>query len=205
MKEQNNFSGGIIFLLIAAVLGFLSYRYYGKYVEQKNVSDKLTISLNSLTDTAKTYRVKWLNGEKLNAASVNALYLKNENLERLYKDEIRASSRLGAKLRDISSLTTTKVVTRDSVINVPVYLDTLQALHADYSDEWANINCTINRKFKADIRYEVRDSLFITEYYKKHRILFGLIHWKEKQNRYVIVSMNPKSKIVGFSVKKVIE
>lgn len=189
-------------MLVTAIFAAFSYRE--RYHIQKEHSADLSASLSSIHDSAKFFQVKWENGTKTSAASINALKMDFKNLQSLYRGEIDKARRLGANPRDINAVTQVHTETAASKI-VPVYIDTLRQLTACYSDSFTLIKCAIRRDGIARIDYSIRDSLYILDMYKRHRILFGLIKWKERQNKMIVTSMNPNTVIRGFLVHKVIE
>lgn len=196
-------------LIIILILGLLGLAYYGKkykekFKAQKELAQNLSESINHLNDTVKTYQIKWENGKKTYAAKVEAIQVEKSNFEKLYKDEVIKAKKLGVKLNDINSVSQIQTETSGTQY-VPVYVDSLKQLTTSYKDSFTYISCIIPRTGKSKIDYSIRDSLFIVDIYKRHKLLFGLIKWKSRQNRMIVTSMNPKTKILGFTVHKVIQ
>lgn len=198
----------VIFLIVAGVCVFYYNRYkkyHAKYDLEKSRTELLSKSINALNENLNEYKIKWNDSTETSAAQINALNLQNDNLKTLYSNELEAARKMGAKNKKVNSFSQTTTVIHDSV-SVPVYTDSLKSLQAVYNDKWTNIQCTIYRAHtKADISYSIKDSLMIVDFYKQHRILFGLVKWKTKQNKITVTSFNPHTSIKGFKYIKVIQ
>ena len=107
------------------------------------------------------------------------------------------------KLKDINSASFMATETVDSVPAKVIYVDSLHQLQSEYRDEYIHILASINRDYTSSIKYSVRDSIIVADLYKRHKFLF--FHWKSRQNKIIATSKNPKTKIVGLQVLKVIE
>jgi hypothetical protein len=165
---------------------------------------RLSQTISALDDTARAYRVRLSDGQRRWAAETEALSVTRDNLRRLYQRDIQRAHAVGIDQRDIDAVSNIASVTSDSVI-VPVYIDTLRRLFTSYSDPYTSISAIIRRDSSAVIDYQIRDSLTVYDYYVRHRLLWGLIRWRERQNKLKILSLNPHCRIVSFSVKKIIE
>lgn len=185
-----------VLLLVLSVVGYMATKYKAKYEHEKDVSFALSQSMNVLNDSAKIYRTKY----GTSVAQIQTLQMKSENVKTLYKTIYKYAEKAGAP-NSISTLTN---VVHDT-INTIAYVDSLSALHANYVDNWANIQATIYRNKKAMINYAVKDSFLIVDYYKQHRWLFGLIKWKTRQDNIQVENFNPHATISKFQVIKIIQ
>jgi hypothetical protein len=206
--KQNSGGSGIIiaillFMLIASMGG--GYYYYNKYHKEKTTSYNLTNSINSLQDTATTYKIKWENGIKSSAAVVEPLYLKKSNVKKLYAGDLEIAKKMGATNEDINSISTSIIETKDTAHNVPVYIDSIKSLHSIFKTNWTRAEVTIyrDRSKGADWSIQHTDSFYQTDYYKQHHIWF--IKWKTKQEKSSITCKDPHTDITFFRVIKIIE
>lgn len=206
--EIQNGNGGkwIYILILALICGFLIYltsTYKKKYDTEKARYDQLSYSVNRMNDSVKIYKKKWSDGFYRWNTETTALYLKNANIEDLYHDKVRELKQMGIKMKDINSASFMATETVDSVPAKVIYVDSLHQLQSEYRDEYIHILASINRDYTSSIKYSVRDSIIVADLYKRHRFLF--FKWKSRQNKIIATSKNPKTKIVGLQVLKVIE
>ena len=190
----------VVLLLIACAFGAWQYTKAKKATTDK---ERMASALVASQDSIRYVKVKLNDTVSVMAATTKAIYMDKQSLSKLYSKEVANSKQLGARLKDIQAMQQVATVIHDSV-SVPVYIDTLKRLCADYNDGFVSINTCIPTKGNASIEYTVKDSIQITEYYAPHRILWGLIKWKSRTGEYGAMSMNPKASIVGFKVEKVV-
>ena len=190
----------VVLLLAACAFGVWQHK---KFKDADAVNDMLASSLVVSQDSVKYVKVKLNDTVSVMAATTKAIYMDKQSLSKLYSKEVANSKQLGARLKDIQAMQQVATVIHDSV-SVPMYIDTLKRLCADYNDGFVSINTCIPMKGNASIEYTVKDSIQITEYYAPHRILWGLIRWSSRTGEYGAMSMNPKASIVGFKVEKVV-
>ena len=155
---------GVIFVLLLAAT-FLMYRLWQ---EEKKESARLSDNMKSLCTGLEEYKIR----DSLNVVENHVLRLNIEELK---------------------YITTTKVVTKDSIVFV------LKDSCFNYSDKWVDFYANIP---DSTFTYEVRDSLSsaISRIYK-HRFLWG--RWGTKGYKQTIVNHNPRSKIVYNEIVKV--
>jgi len=203
IKQQGSGVPFFLVLLLLASASFGAWQYNKvKHIKADNklLSSALIISRDSIEYT----KIKLNDTVSVLAAKVKAIYMDKESLKKLYSKEVMISNNLGARLKDISTIHNISMVSSDSVL-VPVYIDTLKQLCAYYEDKYIKINTCIPAKGDATISYIIEDSISIIEYFKPHKILWGLIKWSSNTNEYAVFSNNPKTKITGFKVKKIIK
>ena len=157
---------GVIFVLLLAAT-FLMYRLWQ---EEKKESARLSDNMKSLCTGLEEYKIR-------DSLNVDAKLIKELNL----------------RPKEVEYITTTKVVTKDSIVFV------LKDSCFNYSDKWVDFYANIP---DSTFTYEVRDSLSsaISRIYK-HRFLWW--RWGTKGYKQTIVNHNPRSKIVYNEIVKV--
>ena len=198
MSNDNNNGGGAsaVLSLIAAILVFLSIFCYNKwqktkqkYNDEKDKTELLSESISNLSDTAKVYKMKLNDSVSVMAAKVNELTISRENIKSVLSEKEKELKAAKVSKKEIKSITSVATVVKDSVM-VPVYLDTLKNLTAEYKDSFMTIKATIFRDHTANIKYtDYEDFDLIEKRAPTKRFLF--FKWKYR-NTYILVPHNPK-------------
>lgn len=182
-----------ICMLMLLCVGY-AIKVTSAYIQYKERAMTLSHTINDLNQEIESYEVRLNDSTVVHAARVADLNMTIDNIETYYKNLLNANS---IKPKDVNHVTTTETVTQ-SIETVPVYVDTFGGIKASYIDQYTSIMVDIDSTRQAVIDYAIRDSLTIINYQKKHSILWGLIKWK-KPSRTVVVSANPKTKIVNVT------
>ena len=198
MSNDNNNGGGAstVLSLITAILVFLSIFCYNKwqktkqkYNDEKDKTELLSESISNLSDTAKVYKLKLNDSVSVMAVKVNALTISRENIKSTLlgkEKELKAAKVSKKEIKSVASIATT---VHDSVM-VPVYIDTLKNLTAEYKDSFLTIKATIFRNYTANIKYtDYEDFDLIAKRAPTKRFLF--FKWRYR-NTYLLVPHNPK-------------
>lgn len=169
---------GVIFVLLLAAT-FLMYRLWQ---EEKKESARLSDNMKSLCTGLEEYKIR----DSLNVVENHVLRLNIEELKELRSADAKLIKELNLRPKEVEYITTTKVVTKDSIVFV------LKDSCFNYSDKWVDFYANIP---DSTFTYEVRDSLSsaISRIYK-HRFLWW--RWGTKGYKQTIVNHNPRSKIV---------
>lgn len=169
--------------------------------KERSRSNALENTIYSLDETLDDFRITLNDTVKYYAAKVEDLTYTKKNLEGQYAELLKATS---LKPKDVDKVTSAGLAIKDSIRELPVLVDSFGGLRTIYRDGYTTISVNISKERKADIKYVISDSLTIFNTQKKHSILFGLIKWRETK-KTVVVSHNPKSRIVSFRTIDVIE
>lgn len=203
---NNKSNGGqwfvITLLVLLIITGWFAKRYYDKEKKQKAISTALSKSLNTLRDSATLYKVRWENGITTQMAVAQPLQIKKDNARKLFPTDVRIAKNMGAQNEDFNSFACAQTVTKDSVRNVPVYVDSLKSLYSTFDDGWTQAKVTIFRDHKADWIMNNRDTIYITDYYRQHHIWF--IRWRTRMDKIAITTCNPHTHISSFKIIKII-
>lgn len=121
-------------------------------------------------------------------AEIEKLQVTNRSLQSLYGDLLKSTK---TRPKDIKELTSVGTQT-SGTDTVMCRIDSFNGLEARWRDDYIDILVNIDSARKAVVDYNIRDSLTVISYQKKHSILFGLIKWKSYEGCKVITH-NPKS------------
>jgi hypothetical protein len=195
-------STAIVVLLIAALS--CAYLFYIKWHDAKaklksseNNKELLVKSINGLQDSSKILKLK-MDGQKINAAEYNTLYLDKQNIESQLSDKMKTIKALGVNIDNLESCVTQQVTTVDTIHTI-AYVDSLQSLCASYRDSFIDISTTIYRDRRSIITYK-NNEIFDLLNYKSHKHKFLFIKWG-KIDKFVLVPHNPKTKVSIRAVK----
>lgn len=193
----------LLVVLLAAAGIFSAGKWHHAQSElrqERTKVNQLSQSVSALRDTADAYQVELQDGRMVWADRVNELCFERDNVCRLLSDKEAQLRSLGIRLNDTHSLTDFSVATIDSV-RVPVYVDTLQSMHAAYRDSFVTISAVVRRNLTSDIRYSIRDSFTLVNYTSYRRFLFFRWH---RRNTYVLMAHNPRTHVLGLRVVNIL-
>ena len=134
----------------------------------------------------------------LTSITTEPVKVTSKNIRERYADDVKEVKDAGIKGRDIDELTHINISTRDSVSAELHHVDST-TMNVHYADGYARIDVQIDSLRSATIDYEVKDSVVVVAYQKRHRLLFGLIRWKETE-RVEVHSKNPKAEVESVEV-----
>ena len=129
---------GVIFVLLLAAT-FLMYRLWQ---EEKKESARLSDNMKSLCTGLEEYKIR----DSLNVVENHVLRLNIEELKELRSADAKLIKELNLRPKEVEYITTTKVVTKDSIVFV------LKDSCFNYSDKWVD--------FYANIPDPILNSLF---------------------------------------------
>ena len=204
MKNKTDFFLPML-LIVAIGLAFSTYKFYGERKALKKKVEQLEHTVSNIGKNEMTTTTVKTDKGDVTVASVEPLKATDKNIGDRYGREmevVREAS--GAKKKDVDNLSSVGVTTSDSV-TVPVTVEPFGGLTTHFSDDFTTIDVRIDSMKTAAISYEVRDSLVIVSWAKRHSILFGLIKWKSGKRRIEAFSKNPKSTISSFEVLERLE
>lgn len=156
--------------------------------EAKKLADTMENSLSLINQKAEVTTIQLRDSLAVKQAEVEKLQVTNQNLQSLYGDLLKATK---TRAKDVKELTNISTVTSgtDTVI---CEVDSFSGLKAHWKDNYVDIRVDIDSARKAVVDYNIKDSLTVISYQKKHSILFGLIKWNSYEGCKV-VTHNPKS------------
>jgi len=195
-----------IILLALTVLG-LGYATYRLTLECKALEKKASQLENTAANIGQAPQsstvVKTDKGD-ITVVSSEPMKVTDKVIKTRYPEEMKvAKSASDVRPKDVDGISHIEVSTRDSV-KAPVNVEPFGELSTHYEDEYATIDVRIDSTNTASIGYEVRDSIVIVEWARRHSILFGLIKWKTK-SRVEAYSKNPKAQVKSVEVLQRLE
>jgi len=162
---------GVIWVLLLAA----TFSMYRLWQEEKMESARLSDNMKSLCTGLEEYKIR----DSLNVVENHVLRLNIEELKELRNADAKLIKDLNLRPKEVEYITTTKVVTKDSLVFV------LKDSCFNYSDKWV------------DFYANIPDSTFTY----KHKFLWW--RWGTKGYKQTIVNHNPRSKIVYNEIVKV--
>lgn len=188
-------------ILIIVCVGVAAFLYrMGENKKYQNKAEVLEQTLNNLNEEMKVSRIKWNDSISLCQAEIKSLTITKKNLQQKYDKLLKASN---SKAKDVNSVT--EVITEIHRVDTVVALvDSFGGLNARLEDSFIKIDVNVFPDKKTIIDYNIRDSITVISFQKKHRWLFGLIKWNESKGVKVITH-NPKSEIVSIEAIEIID
>lgn len=186
--------------LIALVLLLSGILFFGykDWRRQKESIAQLERSVSQIGKPKQEKKELHTDNGTLTSITTEPVKVTSKNIRERYADDVKEVKDAGIKGRDIDELTHINISTRDSVSAELHHVDST-TMNVHYADGYARIDVQIDSLRSATIDYEVNDSVVVVAYQKRHRLLFGLIRWKETE-RVEVHSKNPKAEVESVEV-----
>ena len=186
--------------LIALVLLLSGILFFGykDWRRQKESIAQLEKSVSQIGRPNQEKKELHTDNGTLTSITTEPVKVTTKNIRERYADDVKEVKDAGIKGRDIDELTHINISTRDSVSAELQHVDST-TMNVHYADGYARIDVQIDSLRSATIDYEVKDSVVVIAYQKRHRLLFGLIRWKETE-RVEVHSKNPKAEVESVEV-----
>ena len=186
--------------LIALVLLLSGILFFGykDWRRQKESIAQLEKSVSQIGRPNQEKKELHTDNGTLTSITTEPVKVTTKNIRERYADDVKEVKDAGIKGRDIDELTHINISTRDSVSAELHHVDST-TMNVHYADGYARIDVQIDSLRSATIDYEVKDSVVVIAYQKRHRLLFGLIRWKETE-RVEVHSKNPKAEVESVEV-----
>lgn len=186
--------------LIALVLLLSGILFFGykDWRRQKESIAQLERSVSQIGKPKQEKKELHTDNGTLTSITTEPVKVTSKNIRERYADDVKEVKDAGIKGRDIDELTHINISTRDSVSAELHHVDST-TMNVHYADGYARIDVQIDSLRSATIDYEVKDSVVVVAYQKRHRLLFGLIRWKETE-RVEVHSKNPKAEVESVEV-----
>ena len=195
-----------LIVILLGLLGTASFWLkinYDKLKKERQLTEQLSGNFTALTDTLRTYKVRVDKLTNLNAsiayrASVEVKEWKAKNVK-----DAELIKKLGVKLNRLQSVTTSTLVTTDTItVEKIIYKEgrTDYTFNSDYMK--ANIAINYIQPDKSELSYEYTNDLLLTNEFQQRKFLFFRLGKKFKTAH--IVSKDPNCKITKFEYKELI-
>lgn len=187
---------GTICVLLVILLSYMSERYNEKKIE----AERLENTVDNCFQKMEGLQIQLDDTTAVMAARVSDLEYTKNNMEIRYDSLLRVCN---LRAKDTRHITEVGSCIHDRIVEIPVFYDNFGGLKTEYKDNYTHISVNIDSTRLATIDYDIKDSLIIINTQKQHKLLFGLIKWKESL-KTTVLSTNPKMKITAVtSVNKI--
>ena len=195
--------------LIVILLGLLGTAAFwlkinsDKLRESRELSEQLAGNYTALTDSLTTYKVYMDRMTQLSVAIAYRASVEVKEWKQKNAKDADIIRKMGVKLNRLQSVTTSTLVTTDTV-----RVDSIVYLHGkteyQFNSEYMKADVSIDyiQPDKSELNYEYRNDLILTNEYQQKKFLFFRIGKKFKTAH--IVSKDPNCKVVGFEYKEIL-
>ena len=195
--------------LIVILIGLLGTAVFwlkinsDKLRESRELSEQLAGNYEALTDTVLDYRFKVDKLTTLNAAIAYRASIEVKEWKQKNAKDAELIKKMGVKLNRLQSVTTSTLVTTDTVrVDSIVYREGKSTYRfiSDYMKADVSINYVHPDSSK--LAYEYQNDLILTNEFRRKKFLFFRVGKKFKTAH--IVSKDPNCKVVGFEYKEIV-
>jgi hypothetical protein len=175
-----------------------------KLRESRELSEQLAGNYEALTDTVRAYRFKVDKLTTLNTAIAYRASVEVKEWQAKNKHDAELIKKMGVKLNRLQSVTTSTLVTTDTVrVDSIVYVQgkTEYQFNSDYMKADVSINYV--HPESSQMNYEYRNDLILTNEFQQKKFLFFKVGKKFKTAH--IVSKDTNCKITKFEVREMIK
>ena len=196
--------------LIIILLGLLGTAAFwlkinsDKLRESRELSEQLAGNYEALTDTVRDYRFKVDKLTTLNAAIAYRASIEVKEWREKNKQDAELIRKIGVKLNRLQSVTTSTLVTTDTIkVDSIVYREGKSTYRfiSDYMK--ADVSINYIEPDKSELNYEYRNDLILTNEFKQKKFLFFKVGKKFKTAH--IVSKDKNCKITNFKYNEIIK
>ena len=195
-----------LIVILLGLLGTGAYwlkTNYDKLRESRELSEQLAGNYEALTDTLRTYQVKVDKLTTLNAAIAYRASVEVKEWQAKNRQDAELIRKMGVKLNNLQSVTTSTLVTTDTVrVDSIVYLQGKSTYR--FISEYMKADVRINyvQPDKSELKYEYRNELILTNEFQQKKFLF--FRFGKKFKTAHIVSKDKNCNVVGFDYKEII-
>jgi len=195
--------------LIVILLGLLGTAVFwlkinsDKLRESRELSEQLTGNYEALTDTVRAYRFRVDKLITLNAAISYRASVEVKEWKQKNAKDAELIRKMGVKLNRLQSVTTSTLVTTDTVrVDSIVYVQGKSTYRfiSDYMK--ADVRINYIEPDKSELNYEYRNDLILTNEFQQKKFLFFKIGKKFKTAH--LVSKDKNCKVVGFEYNEIV-
>ena len=195
--------------LIVVLLGLLGTAAFwlrinaGKLKKERELTEQLAGNFTALTDTVRAYRFKVDKLTTLNAAIAYRASMEVKEWQAKNKQDAELIRKMGVKLNRLQSVTTSTLVTTDTVrVDSIVYLQGKSTYR--FNSEFLKADVAINhiQPDSSQLAYTYSNELLLTNEFQQKRFLF--IRYGKKFKTSHIVSKDKNCKVVWFEYKEIV-
>ena len=195
-----------LIVILVGLLGTAAFWFKinsDKLRESRELSEQLAGNYEALTDTVRAYRFKVDKLTTLNAAIAYRASVEVKEWKQKNAKDADLIRKMGVKLNRLQSVTTSTLVTTDTVrVDSIVYVQGKSTYR--FISEYMKADVRINyvNQDSSQMSYEYRNDLILTNEFQQKKFLFFKIGKKFKTAH--IVSKDQNCKVVGFEYKEIV-
>jgi len=189
---------------LLGTVSFFAFKQNKKIAEQREQNEQLSGNYKALTDTLTTYKVKVDKLTTLNVAVAYRASVEVREWKAKNAKDAELIKKLGVKLNSLQSVTTSTLVTTDTItVEKIVYKE--GKTDYQFNSEYMKANVAINyiHPEKSELNYTYENSLLLTNEFQQKKFLF--IRYGKKFKTAHIVSKDPNCKINKFEYKEIVK
>ena len=195
--------------LIVILLGLLGTAAFwlkinsDKLRESRELSEQLAGNYEALTDTVLDYRFKVDKLITLSTAIAYRASVEVKEWQEKNKQDAELIKKMGVKLNRLQSVTTSTLVTTDTVrVDSIVYREGKSTYR--FISEFMKADVSINyvKPDSSKLAYEYRNDLILTNEFQQKKFLF--FRYGKKFKTAHIISKDKNCKVVGFEYKEIL-
>lgn len=195
-----------LIVILLGLLGTASFWLkinYDKLKKERQLTEQLSGNYTALADTLTTYKVKVDKLTNLNAAIAYRASVEVKEWKAKNAKDADLIKKMGVKLNSLQSVTTSTLVTTDTIVVEKIVYQTGKTDY-QFNSEYMKANVVINyiQPDKSELNYEYRNDLILTNEFQQKKFLFFRIGKKFKTAH--IVSRDENCKITKFEYKELI-
>ena len=174
-----------------------------KLRESRELSEQLAGNYTALTDTVRAYRFKVDKLITLNAAIAYRASVEVKEWQAKNKQDAELIRKMGVKLNRLQSVTTSTLITTDTVrVDSIVYVQgkSTYKFISDYMKADVSINYV--QPDSSKLAYEYKNDLILTNEFQQKKFLFFRVGKKFKTAH--IISKDKNCKVVGFEYNEIV-
>ena len=176
---------------------------YDKLKKERQLTEQLSGNYTALTDTLRTYKVKVDKLTTLNVAVAYRASVEVREWKAKNAKDAELIKKMGVKLNRLQSVTTSTLVTTDTVrVDSIVYLQGKTEYQFNSEFMKADVRIDYIEPDKSELNYEYRNELILTNEFQQKKFLFFKVGKKFKTAH--IVSKDKNCKVVGFEYKVIV-
>ena len=176
---------------------------HDKLKKERQLTQQLSGNYTALTDSLTTYKVYMDRMTQLSVAMAYRASVEVKEWKQKNAKDAELIKKMGVKLNRLQSVTTSTLVTTDTVrVDSIVYVQGKSTYRfiSDYMKADVSINYV--QPDKSELNYEYRNDLILTNEFQQKKFLFFRVGKKFKTAH--IVSKDKNCKVVGFEYNEIV-
>jgi len=196
-----------LIVILLGLLGTASFWLkinYDKLKKERQLTEQLSGNYKALTDTLRTYKVKVDKLTTLNVAVAYRASVEVKEWKAKNAKDAELIKKMGVKLNSLQSVTTSTLVTTDTIVVEKIVYQTGKTDYT-FNSEYMSANVAINyiQPEKSELNYTYTNDLILTNEFQQKKFLFFRVGKKFKTAH--IVSRDENCKVTKFEYKEILD